>query len=156
MPPRRFTRLLSLTVSLALWCPDNDDRSSLALRFRETKYQALDLNSVHMHSLMDAASHIDNYFEELRRLEYPNELISLGFHVSTTAKNSSQISTLVKQASYRIVLVETTRSIVNQRVLDEDEILFEVGKTCFVYNSRLESLDTRPDSHPKPKADYTL
>ncbi|KAG0249111.1 hypothetical protein BG011_009575 [Mortierella polycephala] len=41
--------------------------------------------------LMDAASYLDNYFRKLAEIEYPKQLISLGFLVSTATTEDEQV-----------------------------------------------------------------
>ncbi|KAF9949195.1 Mannan polymerase II complex anp1 subunit [Modicella reniformis] len=64
---------------------------------------------------MDAASYLEKYFEKLSELNYPKELLSLGFLVSTTSKESREDPTLqglqshvedfVNLSSYRRITV---------------------------------------------------
>ncbi|KAG0078834.1 Polynucleotide 5'-hydroxyl-kinase grc3 [Linnemannia elongata] len=44
---------------------------------------------------MDAARYLDNYFQKLGQIDYPADLISLGFLVSTTTEDSSKDPTLL-------------------------------------------------------------
>ncbi|KAF9127477.1 Polynucleotide 5'-hydroxyl-kinase grc3 [Mortierella sp. 14UC] len=44
---------------------------------------------------MDSASYLDNFFQKLGQIDYPAELISLGFLVSTTNDDSSKDPTLL-------------------------------------------------------------
>ncbi|KAF9355096.1 Golgi mannosyltransferase complex subunit [Mortierella sp. AD094] len=49
---------------------------------------------------MDATSYIDNYFVRLSKLDYPKELISLAFLVSTTTKDGQQDPTVLALESH--------------------------------------------------------
>ncbi|KAG0321530.1 hypothetical protein BGZ99_003882 [Dissophora globulifera] len=54
--------------------------------------------------LMDAVHYLDNYFDKLTRLDYPQQLISLGFLVSTMTANPRQDPTLVAMQSHISIL----------------------------------------------------
>lgn len=94
--------------------PKEKQDSTLAINRQVTKYQLLDLDSIHqylpledstefspadhiliMTPLMDAALYLDNYFQKLGQINYPAELISLGFLVSTSTEGSSKDPTLL-------------------------------------------------------------
>ncbi|KAF9182392.1 Polynucleotide 5'-hydroxyl-kinase grc3 [Haplosporangium sp. Z 767] len=66
--------------------------------------------------LMAAASYLDNYFRKLAEIEYPKQLISLGFLVSTTTTDDGQVdptlaalqshvSDLVANSTYRRITI---------------------------------------------------
>ncbi|KAI7817344.1 hypothetical protein BC939DRAFT_416181 [Gamsiella multidivaricata] len=57
---------------------------------------------------MDAASYFNSYFSNLSSLEYPKELISLGFLVSTTTDDGQQDSTLLALQPYISFLKATS------------------------------------------------
>lgn len=78
------------------------------------EYRHLDLDNIHQYlplddatefsptdhililtPLMDASRYLDNYFQKLGQIDYPAELISLGFLVSTTTEDSSKDPTLL-------------------------------------------------------------
>ncbi|KAF9140901.1 Polynucleotide 5'-hydroxyl-kinase grc3 [Mortierella sp. GBA39] len=84
-----------------------------------TEYRLLDLDNIHQYlplddtteysptdhililtPLMDAARYLDNYFQKLGQIDYPAELISLGFLVSTTTDNNSKDPTLLSLQKY--------------------------------------------------------
>ncbi|KAF9954938.1 hypothetical protein BGZ70_010407 [Mortierella alpina] len=76
-----------------------------------TDYRSLNLNIIHEYPstegqspganiliatpLMDGAAYLEKYFQKLTEINYPKELISLAFLVSTVAKDESIDSTLV-------------------------------------------------------------
>ncbi|KAG0022285.1 Polynucleotide 5'-hydroxyl-kinase grc3 [Entomortierella chlamydospora] len=84
----------------------------------ETEYRTFSLDSAHSYlrgdednvshldhvliliPLMDATSYIDNYFTKLSKLNYPKELISLAFLVSTTTKDGQQDPTVLALESH--------------------------------------------------------
>ncbi|KAF9906782.1 Polynucleotide 5'-hydroxyl-kinase grc3 [Linnemannia zychae] len=88
--------------------------TTLAANQQATEYRMLDLDYSHQYlplddtaefsptqhlliltPLMEAASYLGNYFQKLSQIDYPAELISLGFLVSTTTEDSSKDSTLL-------------------------------------------------------------
>ncbi|KAK3846192.1 MAG: Anp1-domain-containing protein [Linnemannia gamsii] len=90
------------------------ESSSPTTHRQATEYRLLDLDHVHQYlplddtaevsptehvliltPLIDAASYLDNYFQKLGQIDYPANLISLGFLVSTTTEDSSKDSTLL-------------------------------------------------------------
>lgn len=79
-----------------------------------SQYQLLDLDSIHQYlplddtaefsptdhililtPLMDVARYLDNYFQKLGQIDYPAELISLAFLVSTNTEDSGMDPTLL-------------------------------------------------------------
>ncbi|KAF9287313.1 hypothetical protein BGZ68_001973 [Mortierella alpina] len=76
-----------------------------------TDYRSLNLDTIHQYPstkgqtpraniliatpLMDAVAYLEKYFQKLTDINYPKELISLAFLVSTVAKDGSQDPTLV-------------------------------------------------------------
>ncbi|KAH7051733.1 Anp1-domain-containing protein [Linnemannia elongata] len=94
--------------------PAEKHNTTPATNFQARKYRLLDLNSIHLYlplgditecsptdhililtPLMDAARYLDNYFQKLGQIDYPADLISLGFLVSTTTEDSSKDPTLL-------------------------------------------------------------
>ncbi|KAK3810760.1 MAG: Anp1-domain-containing protein [Benniella sp.] len=85
--------------------------------YRNTTLRVLDLDSIHTYPLIgdtdspalltgrvliltplvSAASYLDKYFENLSKLNYPKELLSLGFLVSTTPKGPPDPTLLALQ-----------------------------------------------------------
>ncbi|KAG0225686.1 Golgi mannosyltransferase complex subunit [Mortierella sp. GBA43] len=68
---------------------------------------------------MDAAPYLDKYFENLFKLDYPKELLSFGFFVSTTSKEAHEDPTLLtlrshiadlRSAPYRRITIIQQRS----------------------------------------------
>lgn len=114
MPPCRFLRIVIGAVFL-LACfilfkksvqSAGDRIATPIVIYHNATYRILDLDSIHTYPsigdtdrstttghvliltpLVDAASYLDKYFENLSKLNYPKELISLGFLVSTTPKD---------------------------------------------------------------------
>ncbi|KAF9962214.1 hypothetical protein BGZ72_009292 [Mortierella alpina] len=96
-----------------------------------TDYRSLNLDIIHEHPsadaqtpsahiliatpLMDAAAYLENYFQKLSDINYPKELISLAFLVSTVAQDESKdptlvalnnhVSNLVSRSHYRRITV---------------------------------------------------
>ncbi|KAG0301225.1 Polynucleotide 5'-hydroxyl-kinase grc3 [Dissophora globulifera] len=103
--------------------PSPDHDKDVAPVPSRTVYQVLDLDALstslsteHQDSarptrrvliltpLMDAVHYLDNYFDKLIRLDYPQQLISLGFLVSTTTASPRQDPTLVAMESHISIL----------------------------------------------------
>lgn len=94
--------------------PAEKQDTTLATNRQATEYRLLDLDNIHQYlsldgtteysptdhililtPLMDAARYLDNYFQKLGQIDYPAELISLGFLVSTATEDSSKDPTLL-------------------------------------------------------------
>ncbi|KAF9936726.1 hypothetical protein BGZ67_002092 [Mortierella alpina] len=91
----------------------NDTRTTPLHRTHQhvTDHRSLNLDSIHEYSstqgqppraniliatpFMNAAAYLEKYFQTLTDINYPKELISLAFLVSTVAKDESQDATLV-------------------------------------------------------------
>ncbi|KAF9925783.1 hypothetical protein FBU30_004489 [Linnemannia zychae] len=96
---------------------------------QSTEYQLIDLDHIHQYlplestveffptehllvltPLMNSIAHLDNYFKKLARIEYPADLISIGFLVSTTTEESNQDPTLLAlQKHVRALRLHPTR-----------------------------------------------
>ncbi|KAF9143663.1 Polynucleotide 5'-hydroxyl-kinase grc3 [Linnemannia schmuckeri] len=94
--------------------PAGKQETTPATNRQATEYRLLDLDNIHQYlllddttelsptdhililtPLMDAARYLDNYFQKLGQIDYPAELISLGFLVSTTTEDCSKDPTLL-------------------------------------------------------------
>lgn len=119
-----FSMILMVSVWLLLADPLNNNtsrhKSPPPAKKQETilttnrQYHLLDLDSIHQYlplgdttessptdhililtPLMDVACYLDNYFQKLGQIDYPAELISLGFLVSTNTEDSDMDPTLL-------------------------------------------------------------